>query len=138
VLLRVIGTAWLRTSEVPRCSPAALPTPAPAGLQVLEEQWRMRPQISQLIRATIYPSLRDHARVSAYPHVPGMLRDVFFLDHDHPEGGAEEGSSKRNEWEARFVVALARHLTLQVGRGRRTGGRVGGGREQRLSVLPSC
>ncbi len=87
----------------------------------------MRPQISQLIRSTIYPSLRDHPRVAAYPHVPGMLADVFFLDHDHPEGGAEEGSSKRNEWEARFVVALARHLTLQVG---------ASGRERRSAWLP--
>lgn len=78
----------------------------------------MRPEISDLIRRTIYPSLRDAPRVLAHPHVPGLLHDVFFLDHDHCEGGAEEGASKRNEWEARFAVALARHITLQVdGRG---------------------
>lgn len=33
-------------------------------LQVLEEQYRMRPAISDLIRNTIYPSLRDHERVT--------------------------------------------------------------------------
>jgi hypothetical protein len=75
----------------------------------------MRPEISDLLRRTIYPRLRDAPRVLQHPHVPGLVHDVFFLDHDHSEGGADEGASKRNEWEARFMVALARHITLQVG-----------------------
>lgn len=44
-----------------------------------------------------------------------MVHDVFFLDHDHPEGGGDggEGRSKFNPWEAQFVVALTRYLLMQ-------------------------
>ncbi|EFJ49576.1 hypothetical protein VOLCADRAFT_89933 [Volvox carteri f. nagariensis] len=92
---------------------------APAAIQIatLLQQRRMRPQISQLIRVPIYPELQDHPRVLSYPAVRGLASSVFFVDHDHPEsggGGASgEDRSKNNEWEALFVVALARHLLLQ-------------------------
>ena len=50
------------------------------------------PLVFMLIRSTIYPHLRDHPSVLKYGHVRGMTADVFFLDHDHPEGGAGEGN----------------------------------------------
>lgn len=89
------------------------------GLPVatLEEQRRMRPGISRLIRSTLYPLLRDHPSVCRYPPVRGLAlpsgHGVCFLDHDHPEGGGGEDRSKYNTWEAEFVVALARHMLLQ-------------------------
>ncbi|KAG2490737.1 hypothetical protein HYH03_010892 [Edaphochlamys debaryana] len=89
----------------------------------LAEQRRMRPQISRLIRDTIYPQLRDHPRVLAYPPLRGLAHSLFFLDHAHPEagaggeggaaGGGGEDRSKSNEWEAALAVALARHFLLQ-------------------------
>ncbi|GIM16879.1 hypothetical protein Vretimale_19458 [Volvox reticuliferus] len=86
-------------------------------IATLLQQRRMRPQISQLIRLTIYPQLRDHPRVLSYPTVRGLASPLFFLDHDHPEGGgggaSGEDRSKKNDWEAQFVVALAKHLLLQ-------------------------
>ncbi|KXZ53505.1 hypothetical protein GPECTOR_7g955 [Gonium pectorale] len=80
----------------------------------LEEQRRMRPPISRLIRETIYPALRDHPRVAAYPPLRGLSHPLFFIDHDHPEGGAGgEDRSKYNLWEAEYVVALAQHMLMQ-------------------------
>lgn len=77
----------------------------------------MRPEISDLIRRTIYPQLKDHVSVTQYPPVKGMVHDVFFLDHDHAEGGVNDdgqGKSKFNTWEVEYCLALARHLMLQV------------------------
>ncbi len=83
----------------------------------------------RLIRVPIYPQLRDHPRVLSYPAVRGLSHPLFFLDHGHPEGGgggaSGEDRSKNNDWEARFVVALARHLLLQ---GYKPGARCAGAR----------
>ena len=152
----------------------------------LEQQRRMRPSISRLIRKTIYPSLQvspaprsacvrsrhsvvcctaswcccpvhtcwwthcsihglhgpcghpwvhcmmhahffctsghqknsqcltqDHASVTDYPKVKGMLHNVFFWDHNHPEGGKDENSSKQNSTEAAMAARLALYLTQQ-------------------------
>jgi hypothetical protein len=40
--------------------------------------------------APIYPALKDHECVLHYPPVKSMARPLFFLDHDHQEGGADE------------------------------------------------
>ena len=62
-----------------------------------------------LIRAPIYPALRDHASVGAFPPVRGLLRPLFFLDHAHAEGGAGgESKSKFNDFEVAYAVALAK------------------------------
>lgn len=85
----------------------------------------------RLIRGTIYPHLRDHPLVASHPPLRGLAHNVFFLDHDHPEGGAGaaaggggsggaaaaaaagEDRSKYNEWEAAYCVQLARYLLMQ-------------------------
>ena len=48
-----------------------------------------------------------------YPSVKGMVHDVFFWDHDHPEGGKDENSSKQNNVEAVRAARLALYLTQQ-------------------------
>jgi len=50
------------------------------------------------------------------PPLPLQMADnLFFMDHDHPEDGADdaESSSKSNKWEADMALLLARHLVLQ-------------------------
>ncbi|GMH37812.1 hypothetical protein BSKO_05685 [Bryopsis sp. KO-2023] len=80
----------------------------------LETQRRMRPQFSRLIKETIYPNLTNHDVVTKYPaKVKGMEKTMFFLDHDHPENGDKEGTSKSNDFEAHFAIKLARYLTQQ-------------------------
>lgn len=104
----------------PLCNPqtsvptAAPPDPSPSEFSSRTLLCPRRTCVCRLIRETIYPQLRDHPRVTAYPHVRGLSQPLSFLDHDHPEGGAaDEERSKSNAWEAGYVVALARHLLLQ-------------------------
>ena len=59
-----------------------------------------------------------------YPDVLGMESNLLFLDHNHPEGGQEEGSSRFNRWEASMALALAKYLMQQgygPGKGPHTG-----------------
>lgn len=53
---------------------------------------------------TLYPRLEDHDLVKNYPHVQGMAKDVFFLNHDHKENGGEDDFvSKYNQFEVRQI-----------------------------------
>ncbi|KIO21376.1 hypothetical protein M407DRAFT_29032 [Tulasnella calospora MUT 4182] len=89
---------------------------ASSGLRMsrLDVQRRMRPEISELIRCTLYPSLIDNDAVIGRPSIRGMAKDVFFLDHRHAEGGAgEESVSKINTFEVNMIKDLVLHLLRQ-------------------------
>ncbi|UPX11033.1 uncharacterized protein EKO05_0001659 [Ascochyta rabiei] len=83
----------------------------------LEVQRRMRPDVSTLIRETIYPKLIDHPSTTTLPDVIGMRKNVFWLDHDHleddKEGSVHHNKSRSNEWEIAMVHALVRHIIRQ-------------------------
>lgn len=53
----------------------------------LNTQYRMRPDIANLIRPTIYDDLLDSESVQSYPNVMGMARNLYFIDHQEPESG---------------------------------------------------
>ncbi|KAK9847950.1 hypothetical protein WJX84_010168 [Apatococcus fuscideae] len=73
-------------------------------------QRRMRPEIADLIRSTIYRDLVDGENVKSYPHVAGMAHNTFFLDHKHKEESEIHTLSHINTWEAHMVAAIAKHL----------------------------
>lgn len=82
----------------------------------LAVQHRMRPSISQLIRAQTYPGLIDHESVLDYPNVLGVSENVVFIDHDHIEDGPTADdltTSRSNEQEAVLSVELVRFFLLQ-------------------------
>jgi hypothetical protein len=82
----------------------------------LDVQRRMRPEISALIRETIYPGLVDHETTRGFPDVVGMRRNVFWLDHNNVEEGAIQDmhqKSHSNLWEVEFTYALVRHIVRQ-------------------------
>ncbi|KAG8908575.1 hypothetical protein FRC01_007332 [Tulasnella sp. 417] len=80
----------------------------------LDVQRRMRPEISELIRCTLYPFLIDNDVVMGRPSIRGMAKNVFFLDHRHAEGGAGEDSvSKTNAFEVDMIRDLVLHLLRQ-------------------------
>ncbi|CAI5945859.1 unnamed protein product [Closterium sp. NIES-65] len=85
-------------------------------IYTLATQRRMRPEIANLIRSTIYPQLTDHPSVQSYPEVRGMATNLHFWDHDSPEKGGDylnESKSKTNEGEMDLVVGLATYLLQQ-------------------------
>lgn len=51
----------------------------------LNIQHRMRPEIANLIRPTIYKELADHELVTKYPNVMGINKNVFFITHNELE-----------------------------------------------------
>ncbi|KAF9982115.1 hypothetical protein BGZ75_006502 [Mortierella antarctica] len=75
-------------------------------------QRRMRPEISSLIRNTLYPRLVDGGQVHAYPNVAGMDSNLFFMDHTHPEDSKDQYGmqSFTNSFEVKMVEALAQYL----------------------------
>ncbi|PWY75451.1 P-loop containing nucleoside triphosphate hydrolase protein [Aspergillus heteromorphus CBS 117.55] len=82
----------------------------------LSHQRRMHSVVSDLVRDTFYPNLKDHPVTAAYPPISGLKRRLFWLDHrniEDPTDPADPMQSKTNAWEAGMVVALVRHLTRQ-------------------------
>lgn len=89
----------------------------------LDVQRRMRPEISALIRYSIfyvlhvaqltyiarrplYKNIQDHEDVMSYPPVRGIAHNLFFLHHSHPERGGDDAVSKYNEYEVRRFTFL--------------------------------
>ena len=92
------------------------PGKPPFPLAQLNVQRRMRPEISTLIRETTYPNLEDHKSTKNLPDVAGMRNNVFWLDHDNMEHGAQSDMHKKshnNLWEVNMVHALVRHILRQ-------------------------
>ncbi|KAI9836984.1 MAG: hypothetical protein M1819_000633 [Sarea resinae] len=88
----------------------------PFPVAQLNVQRRMRPEISVLIRATLYGRLVDHENTKSLPDVVGMRKNVFWYDHTHPEDGSRSEAnqtSKSNAWEAKMVHGLVRHIVRQ-------------------------
>ncbi|KAJ4388407.1 hypothetical protein N0V85_007586 [Neurospora sp. IMI 360204] len=88
----------------------------PLAVIQLNEQQRMPPEISALIRTNVYKDLQDGSRVMNRPMVVGLRQRLFWWDHDHEEGiglNAAEGMSYTNSVEVEMATALVRHLVRQ-------------------------
>ncbi|KFZ23214.1 hypothetical protein V502_02305 [Pseudogymnoascus sp. VKM F-4520 (FW-2644)] len=88
----------------------------PFPVAQLNVQRRMRPEISTLIRATIYPRLIDHETTKKLPDVVGMRKNVFWLDHQNMEESPDADrhqKSRSNDWEVDMTYALVRHIVRQ-------------------------
>lgn len=96
----------------------------------LSTQRRMRPQIADLLRLTLYPELKDAGVVQEYPQVRGVSHPLWWFDHKHEEDKAEDemadAKSKSNvhtitlfmvnliqAFEVEMTVKLARYLLQQ-------------------------
>ncbi|KAK0931386.1 hypothetical protein LTR91_000335 [Friedmanniomyces endolithicus] len=81
----------------------------------LSVQRRMHPQISQLVRRTLYPLLQDAPSLDR-PSVVGMRHRLFWMDHEYKEnegGDATATESRTNDYEVDMVAALVKHLVHQ-------------------------
>ncbi|KAJ8903393.1 hypothetical protein NDN08_004501 [Rhodosorus marinus] len=78
-------------------------------------QRRMRKDVSDTIRETLYPELLDGENTLEFPDVRGMGKNVFFLHHTHAENqhdrmSASSDRSKTNLFEVDLVEALVLYL----------------------------
>lgn len=88
----------------------------PIPLSQLNIQRRMRPDIADLLRRSMYPSLEDHPSIRDLPNVVGMRQNLFWLNHGHLEDAAGNDGrlkSRSNKWEVGMVQALVRHIVRQ-------------------------
>ncbi|KAF8656756.1 hypothetical protein AX16_002435 [Volvariella volvacea WC 439] len=80
----------------------------------IDVQRRMRPEISSLIRNTLYPTLIDNDCVQNYPDVRGMAQNIFFLNHQNAENGDEDDiASRHNMYEVEMIKDLVLYLLRQ-------------------------
>ncbi|XP_055679401.1 NFX1-type zinc finger-containing protein 1-like [Lutzomyia longipalpis] len=94
----------------------------------LNVQYRMHPDIADLIRPTIYKGLKDGENVKQYKAIKGVVRNLFCISHKNLESLAEEryamlkkefpmgrnaSTSKENFYEMLFTVGLANYLRQQ-------------------------
>jgi len=86
------------------------------SLSFLNVQRRMRPDISRILKGTVYPELRDHKSVKNIPDVVGMRKSVYWLHHTNQEDGfgqARAHKSYSNDWEVEIIHRLVRHIVRQ-------------------------
>uniref|UniRef100_T1IT09 RZ-type domain-containing protein n=1 Tax=Strigamia maritima TaxID=126957 RepID=T1IT09_STRMM len=81
--------------------------------ETLQLQHRMRPEISQILKPHIYETLEDHPSVREYPRVKGITTSLFFLNHENAEESVTDSTTRKNPFEAKFLVALCRYLLQQ-------------------------
>jgi hypothetical protein len=82
----------------------------------LHIQRRMRPEISRLIRDTLYHRLLDHPDTHRLPNVVGMRKNVFWYHHTNAEDRCQhdsKGKSHSNNAEVDMIYALVQHITRQ-------------------------
>ncbi|KAI4745736.1 P-loop containing nucleoside triphosphate hydrolase protein [Aureobasidium sp. EXF-12298] len=88
--------------------------------QVLAQQHRMRPEISDLVRQLTYPDLIDAPKTQHRPDLRGFSDNVVFVNHDQPEDAAYDDpttvnvrTSKRNTFEAEMAFKTVKYLLQQ-------------------------
>lgn len=61
-----------------------------------------------------YDDLDDHASVkNDRSLVRGIASNIFFVDHNYMETSVDDGGSKRNDFEAGYIIELAKYLIKQ-------------------------
>jgi hypothetical protein len=76
-------------------------------------QRRMRKEISDLIRYTIYEDLEDGENTITYPNISGVQHNVYFIDHYYPEedcGSDLAMQSHVNIHEVKMVVEMVKYF----------------------------
>jgi hypothetical protein len=83
-------------------------------LAQLTTQRRMRPEIADLVRRPLYPTLMDHPSVQNYPAVSGMYHSLYWLDHANREAGTGPMDLKETSHSNQFEVDMATHLVAYL------------------------
>ncbi|PKK66104.1 P-loop containing nucleoside triphosphate hydrolase protein, partial [Rhizophagus irregularis] len=76
-------------------------------------QRRMRKEISDLIRYTIYDDLEDGENTTEYPKIRGAQHNVYFIDHRNPEDKSNSDSAMQshvNMFEVKMVVEMVKYF----------------------------
>ena len=86
------------------------PNISPIPASCLDLQRRMHPQIADLMRATLYPYLRDHQSTYERTPVPGMADRIWWLDHNELEDSLDTRSATPTSFSNAFEVEMVAGL----------------------------
>jgi hypothetical protein len=90
--------------------------------QVLFQQHRMRPEISEIVRQMTYPELLDAPKTLNRPQLRGFSDSLIFVNHAEKEmemkdvpdfADTTSTSSKKNEFEAKLTLKCVKYLGQQ-------------------------
>jgi superfamily I DNA and/or RNA helicase len=90
--------------------------------ETLNQQHRMRPEISALIRKLTYPELVDAPSTLGRPDILGLQDNIMLIDHDHQEDDfknlaerrdSDATSSKQNSFETEMILKIVKYLGQQ-------------------------
>ena len=80
---------------------------------MLNNQHRMRPEISILMKHFYGDNILNDDSVNSFPNVKGLKKNVYFIDHDKLEKRSEENTTKSNLFEADYSAKLSLYLSKQ-------------------------
>lgn len=60
-----------------------------------------------------YEELKSHSSVMKRPEIRGVQKNFYFISHSFPEQGESDSNSKRNNFEADYLVHLCKYLLQQ-------------------------
>ena len=75
-------------------------------------QHRMRPEISVLMKHFYNFEIKNHESVFTFENVRGLKKNIFFVNHAHPEQ-ASDNKSRTNQFEADYINKFATFLIKQ-------------------------
>ncbi|XP_078492462.1 NFX1-type zinc finger-containing protein 1-like isoform X2 [Ciona intestinalis] len=79
----------------------------------LNKQYRMSPNIADLLRPCFYPELTDNLVTLDEMKIKGIRSNVFFVNHNEDETLDHYGKSKVNYYEAEYLLGLCKFLLGQ-------------------------
>ena len=86
----------------------------PIPSSTLDTQRRMHPEIADLMRATLYPYLKDHGSTYEGRSTHGLVDRIWWLDHHAPENGddmnIDNPTSCSNTFEVEMIAGLVHYL----------------------------
>lgn len=82
----------------------------------LDIQRRMHPSISQLVRSTLYPRLKDAENVKQYPELAGFKRRLFWFHHTKFEDGSNGDRGNESSFSNRFEIEVVKTVLAQLTR----------------------
>ena len=92
----------------------AFPEITPFPTSRLNIQRRAHPVIADIMRATLYPQLKDEKSTHHHPAVAGMTERLWWFDHRHPEARpgphSEFATSFINNFEVEMTYGLVQYL----------------------------
>ncbi|CAF0906280.1 unnamed protein product [Brachionus calyciflorus] len=80
---------------------------------MLNNQHRMRPEISTLMKHFYGDTIKNDKSVFTYPNIRGLTKNIYFIGHSEMEKRLSDNTTKINYFEAQYLAKLCSYLVKQ-------------------------